>query len=246
MQLGLLRDEESPGTGFQWYARAYELDSMNFQAIYHFGRGLFSRNSVEECIGVLQEVVTHVTGLPELRELYAHALMAAKRPREAEPYAWELFEKDPRQLEEISSLIGVYLDGGDTQGALDLAKRLEDHETTGGRRREFITSMYEMSDRRLPTKGFVEYLAELFNSANREHEYSRTLLKLFQLYYSAGQYGQAGETLDRAAELDPYEPGHTKRLEMLRGRIDNNQYGRIANRFQPVAGASPTDPQGPY
>jgi len=243
LQLGLLQDEETPGGGFQWYARAYELDSLNFQAIYHFGRGLFSRSAVDECIGVLQEVVTHVTGLPEMRELYAHALMAAKRPREAEPYAWELFEKDPRQLEEISSLIGVYLDGADTQGALDLAKKLEDHETTGGRRREFITSMYEMSDRRMATKGFVEYLADLFNSANREHEYSRTLLKLFQLYYAAGQYGQAGETLDRAAELDPYEPGHTKRLEMLRGRIDPNQYGRIANRFQPVAGS--TDASAP-
>src|SRR5258707_3168133 len=90
LRLGLLRDEESPGTGFPWYARGYELDSMNFQAIYQFGRGLFSRNAVEECIGVLQEVVTHVTGLAELRELYAHALMVAKRPREAEPYPWEL------------------------------------------------------------------------------------------------------------------------------------------------------------
>src|SRR6266700_3013554 len=241
LRLGLLRDEESPGTGFPCYARGYELDSMNFQAIYQFGRGLFSRNAVEECIGVLQEVVTHVTGLPELRELYAHAPMAAKRPHEAEPYAWELFEKDPRQMEEIASLIGVYLDGGDTQGALALAKKLENHETRGGRRREFITSMYEMSERRLATKGFVDYLADLFNSANREHEYSRTLLTLFQLYYAAGQYGQAGETLDRAAELDPYEPGHTKRLEMLRGRIDNNQYSRIANRFQPVASTTTTE-----
>jgi diguanylate cyclase (GGDEF)-like protein len=91
-----------------------------------------------------------------------------------------------------------------------------------------------MSDRRLATLGFTEYLVKLFDTANREHEYSRTLLKLFQLYYSAGKYGQAGETLDRAAELDPYEPGHAKRLEMLRGRIDDHQYNRIANRFQRV------------
>ena len=73
-----------------------------------------------------------------------------------------------------------------------------------------------------PTLGFTEYLVKLFDTANREHEYSNTLLKLFQLYYSAGKYGQAGETLDRAAELDPYEPGHAKRLEMLRGRIDDH------------------------
>jgi diguanylate cyclase (GGDEF)-like protein len=234
VQLGLLQDQESPGSGFQSYERAYNFDPLNFQAIYLYGRGLFSRNSVKECLAVLEQVVTKVRGLPELRELYAHALMAAKRPAEAEPYTWEAFEKDPQQLEEVASLVGVYLDVNDTRGALELAKKLEDHETVAGRRREFITSMYEMSDRRLATLGFTEYLVTLFDTANREHEYSRTLLKLFQLYYAAGKYGQAGETLDRAAELDPYEPGHGKRLEMLRGRIDDQQYRRIANRFHRV------------
>jgi diguanylate cyclase (GGDEF)-like protein len=234
VQLGLLQDQEAPGSGFQSYERAYNFDPLNFQAIFLYGRGLFSHNSVKECLAVLETVVTRVKGLPELRELYAHALMAAKRPAEAEPYSWELFEKDPQQLEEIASLIGVYLDVNDTRGALELAKKLEHHETTAGRRREFVTSMYEMSDRRQATLGFTEYLVKLFDTANREHEYSRTLLKLFQLYYAAGKYGQAGETLDRAAELDPYEPGHGKRLEMLRGRIDDNQYSRIANRFHRV------------
>ena len=246
VQLGLLQDQESPGSGFQSYERAYNLDQLNFQAIYLYGRGLFSRNAVTECLAVLEPVVTRVKGLPELRELYAHALMAAKRPAEAEPYTWEAFEKDPQQLEEVASLVGVYLDINDTRGALELARKLEEHETAAGRRREFITSMYEMSDRRLPTLGFTEYLVKLFDTANREHEYSNTLLKLFQLYYSAGKYGQAGETLDRAAELDPYEPGHAKRLEMLRGRIDDHAYSRIANRFhrtdnkpQPAAVAAP-------
>jgi diguanylate cyclase (GGDEF)-like protein len=234
VQLGLLQDQESPGSGFQSYERAYNFDPLNFQAIFLYGRGLFSRNAVKECLAVLEQVVTRVKGLPELRELYAHALMAAKRPAEAEPYAWELFEKDPQQLEEIASLVGVYLDINDTRGALELTRKLEEHETSAGRRREFITSMYEMSDRRLPSLGFAEYLVKLFDTANREHEYSRTLLKLFQLYYSAGKYGQAGETLDRAAELDPYESGHSKRLEMLRGRIDEQHYNRIANRFSGV------------
>ena len=124
-------------------------------------------------------------------------------------------------------------------------RRLEDHETVAGRRREFITSMYEMSDRRLATLGFTEYLVKFFDTANREHEYSHTLLKLFQLYYAAGKYGQAGETLDRAAELDPYEPGHGKRLEMLRGRIDDHQYSRIANRFHRVSNKPQTSVAAP-
>jgi GGDEF domain-containing protein/tetratricopeptide (TPR) repeat protein len=248
VQLGLLQDQESPGSGFQSYERAYNFDQLNFQAIYLYGRGLFSRNSVKECLAVLEPVVTRVKGLPELRELYAHALMAAKRPAEAEPYTWEAFEQDPQQLEEVASLVGVYLDINDTRGAMELAKRLEAHETAAGRRREFITSMYEMSDRRLATLGFTEYLGKLFDTSNREHEYSHTLLKLFQLYYAAGKYGQAGETLDRAAELDPYEPGHAKRLEMLRGRIDDHEYSRIANRFhrtdnKPEAIAATPEPE---
>ncbi len=122
VQLGLLQDQEAPGSGFQSYERAYHFDQLNFQAIYLYGRGLFSHNAVKECLAVLEPVVTRVKGLPELRELYAHALMAAKRPAEAEPYTWELFEKDPQQLEEVSSLVGVYLDINDTRGALELAK----------------------------------------------------------------------------------------------------------------------------
>ena len=234
VQLGLLKDEESPGTGFVWFERAYNLDPMNLQAVFLYSRGLFSRNSLPECIDVLTPVVTRFQSTPEVRELYAHALMAARRPAEAEPLAWELFIKDPRQLEEIAALVGVYLDIGDTQGALDLAKRVEDHETRNGRRREFLAAMFDMSDRRLPTLGFAEYLAALFNTANMEHEYSTTLLKLFQLYFNAGRFVQAGETLDRAAELDSYEAGHGKRLEMLRGKIDQTQYNRIANRFSKV------------
>jgi diguanylate cyclase (GGDEF)-like protein len=234
VQLGLLQDQEEPGAGFESYERAHHFDPLNFQAIFLYGRGLFSRNAVNECLAVLEQVVTRVRGLPELRELYAHALMAAKRPAEAQPYTWELYEKDAQQMEEVASLIGVYLDVNDTRGALELAKRLEESETVAGRRREFITSMFEMSDRRMGTLGFTEYLVKLFDTANREHEYSRTLVKLFQFYYAAGKYGQAGETLDRAAELDPYEPGHSKRLDMLRGRIDDQQYNRISNRFQRV------------
>lgn len=239
VQLGKVKDEDSPGSGFAWYERSYQLDPNNLQAVFLYARGLFTRNSLADCIDVLQPAVTVLKSTPELRELYAHSLMAARRPAEAEPFAWELFQKDPRQLEEIASLVGVYIDVGDTPGALGLARRIEERETASGRHREFLTAIYEMSDKRQPTLGFLEYLADLLNRANREHEYSRTLLKLFQTYYMAGNFAQAGEALDRAAELDPYEPGHAKRLELLRNHIDPNQFNRIARRFPTAAGATP-------
>jgi diguanylate cyclase (GGDEF)-like protein len=237
VQLGTLKEQASPGSGFTWYEKAYNHDPSNLQAILLYARGLFARASLPECIAVLDRAVANLESTAELRELYARALMAAKRPADAEPYAWELFENDPRQVHEIASLIGAYLDVGNTRGALALAKKLEQHETRANRHREFITIMHEMADARLPTIEFLEYLVELFNSANRELEYCRTLIKLFQLYYAGGNYKKAAEALDRAAEVDSYEPGHGTRLEMLRGKIDPALFNAIGNRFPTVAKA---------
>src|SRR5262249_21668484 len=221
-----------------WYDRAYNLDPLNLEAVLQYARGLFSRGALAECTDVLHPAVTVLKSTSEVRELYAHALMAARRPAEAEPYAWELYEKDSRQLEEIASLVGVYLDVGEAESAVALAKRIEDREARAGRHREFLSAMYDVSNRRTPARAFGEYLAALLNNANREHEYSQTLLKLFPAYCAEGEYGKAGDTLDRAAELDPYEPGHAQRLDALRGHISPSAYNSIARRFQGAASSA--------
>src|SRR5258706_5101633 len=80
----------------------------------------------------------------------------------------------------------------------------------------------------------LEFLAELFNASNRETDYAQALMKLFELYCTKHDYQKAGECLDRAAEVDPYEPGHQKRLEALRGKIDDQRFNVIASRFTTV------------
>ena len=244
VQLGILKEQALPGSGFEWFARAYDQDQTNPQAALLYAQGLFSRTAVPECLTVLGRAVKSPNSPLELRELYARALMAAGRPADAEPYLWELYWNDPQQVHEIVSLVGSYLDVGDTPGALTLAKNLEPHESKAGRRREFMTLMYEMADSRLPSVEFLEYLIALFNSANREQEYCHTLIKVFQLYYAEGNYVKAAEALDRAAEVDPYEPGHSTRVEMLRGKIDPLRFNTIANRLHTIAAEAPVHEGG--
>src|SRR5690349_24528022 len=56
----------------------------------------------------------------------------------------------------------------------------------------------------------------------------------------------SAECLDRAADVDVYEPGHQKRLEMLRGKIDENRFRVIASRFTSMAKpAEPVKTEGP-
>src|SRR3974390_284219 len=77
----------------------------------------------------------------------------------------------------------------------------------------------------------LEFLSELVNSSNRENDYCQTLIKLFDLYYSMGNFSKAGDCLDRAADVDPYEHGHQRRLESLRGKIEDTRFNVIASRL---------------
>jgi len=86
----------------------------------------------------------------------------------------------------------------------------------------------------------LEYLGELFNASNRESDYSQTLLRLFDLYVESGDHSRAADCLDRAAEVDAYEPGHQRRLELLRGKIDEGRYQSIAGRFSGLSQWTPT------
>jgi diguanylate cyclase (GGDEF)-like protein len=112
-----------------------------------------------------------------------------------------------------------------------LARKLEAFQRRRGERRSFITTMQELLASHRPSAEMLEFLAELFNASNRETDYAQVLLKLFDLYCTKHDYQKAGECLDRAAEVDPYEPGHQKRLEGLRGKIDDQRFNVIASRF---------------
>ncbi|HYG99895.1 MAG TPA: sensor domain-containing diguanylate cyclase, partial [Terriglobales bacterium] len=115
-------------------------------------------------------------------------------------------------------------------------------ELAAGRRREFVALMKGIAERQTPTVEFLEYMAEVFDSANREHDYCETLLQLFDLFYASGNFRSAADCLDRAAEVDAYEPGHQSRLEMLRGKVAASQYRTIAERLSTVLGSLPSAP----
>jgi tetratricopeptide (TPR) repeat protein len=133
------------------------------------------------------------------------------------------------------------VDAEQDDAAVSLARKLGQFQGKRGERRQFVTVMQEIAATRRASPGMLEFLSELFNASNREGDYCQTLLKLFDVYCSTGDFAKAAECLDRAAEVDPYEAGHTKRLEMLKGKIDEKKFDAIASRFTPVSKAA-TEP----
>jgi len=238
--------EASGADAAPWYERAYAEDSTNIKIALGYGKSLVAQGQVGAAIFVLEPLAKADGAALEIIESYAKALLSANRLSDAEPLVWQLFQKNPSRLQEVANLIGLLVDAQQDAEAVALARKLEQFQRGRGERRAFVAMMQEVAGQHRSSPEFLEFMSELFNASNREGDYSQTLLKLFDLHCGMGNYPKAAECLDRAADVDAYEPGHQKRLEMLRGKIDENRFKVIASRFTSLAKpAEPVKTEGP-
>jgi diguanylate cyclase (GGDEF)-like protein len=222
------------GNAAQWFERAYSENPSDPKIAIAYGKSLLAQGEAGAAIFIFEPLVHSGNSSLDLRDLYAQALLAAGRCLDCEPLIWQMFEQNPARMHQVVNLIGKMLDAELDVEAVALANKLEVFQRRRGERRSFITTIQEVVASHRPSTEMLEFLAQLFNASNRESDYAQILLKLFDLYCTKHDYQKAGECLDRAAEVDPYEPGHQKRLEALRGKIDDQRFNVIASRFQAV------------
>jgi diguanylate cyclase (GGDEF)-like protein len=225
----------SGGNSAPWIERAYAEDPTDPQIALAYSKGLVEQGQVGAAIFVLEPLVDAGSAPQDIRDTYGKALLAANRLSDAEPILWQLFEENPSRTQDVARLIGLLIDSNQDADAVALARKLEQYQRRKGDRRAFLNLMQEIVAAHRPSPDMLEFMSEQFNSSNRETDYCQTLLKLFDLHCSMGKYDKAAESLDRAAEVDAYEPGHNKRLELLRGKIDENRFKVIASRFTSMA-----------
>lgn len=218
-----------------WYEKAYQEDASDQGIALAYGKSLLGQGQVGAAIFILEPQLNSGQVTPALRETYADALVAAGRHAEAEPLVWQLFEANPARVQQVIALIGNLLDGEQDDAAVALARKLEQFQRRRGERRQFIAIMEDITTAHRTSPEILEFLSELYNASNRENDYCTTLLKLFDLYCGTSEFAKAAECLDRAAEVDPYEPGHLKRLEQLKGKVDEARFRVIAARFSSAA-----------
>jgi diguanylate cyclase (GGDEF)-like protein len=223
--------ETAGGEASQWFERAYTENPADSMVAMAYGKDLLSKGEAGAAIFIFEPLAQAADAPPELRDLYVQALLATGRCVDSEPLLWQMFEQNPARMHQVVSLIGKMIDSELDAEAVALARKLEAFQRRRGERRSFIATMQELLASHRPSAEMLEFLAELFNASNRETDYAQALLKLFDLYCSKHDYQKAGECLDRAAEVDPYEPGHQKRLAALQGKIDDQRFKVIASRF---------------
>ena len=239
--LKLAQQAETSGADpSQWFERAYSEDPTEQPVALGYARCLMHQQQVGAAIFVLEPLASTGHNSPEFRDLYARALLSANRLTEALPLVWQIFEQNPSRIEQVRDLIGAFLDSQLDREAVMLAEKLDHFQRRKGERRAFLAMMQDIAAGHRPSAEMLEFLADQFNTANRETDYSATLLRLFDVYCEQQNFAKASDALDRAVEIDPYEPGHQKRMEMLKGKIDQSRYDLIASRFTGTSATQPT------
>jgi diguanylate cyclase (GGDEF)-like protein len=223
--------EAAGGDASQYFESAYAEDASDPRIALAYGKSLLLQGQIGAAIFIFEPHVIAGNPSPELRDYYSQALLAANRLSEAEPLVWQLFEQNPGRQQQVVDLIGKMIDSQQDAEAVALARKLEMFQRKRGERRAFVATMQDLTTGHRSSPEMLEFLSELFNSSNRENDYCQTLLKLFDLYVSTGNFQKAGECLDRAADVDPYERGHQKRLEILKGKIPDDRFKVIASRL---------------
>ncbi len=239
--------EASGADAAPWFDRAYTEDPTDAKIALGYGKSLIAQGQVGAAIFVLEPLAKAQDASLETRETYVRALLSANRLTDAEPIVWQLFQQNPSRQQEVADLIGLLVDAQQDAEAVALARKLEQSQRNKGDRRAFVAMLQDVVAKHRGSPDLLEFMSELFNASNREGDYCQTLLKLFDLHCGMGNYAKAAECLDRAADVDAYEPGHQKRLEMLRGKIDESRYQVIASRFTSMAkaAAEPAKTEGP-
>ncbi len=233
LKLGQMK-EEAGESGLRWYERAFTHGPSNPAIVEHYVRSLLENGDSGKSVRILEPLSRGADFSTELRDLYARALLKEKRAVDAGPHVWKLFEHDAKHLPQVGELIALLIDINQEQVALALTQQLDQHETKVGRRREFVNFIHEIVSKHPAKLQFQEYLAHLYNSANRESDYCDTLMRLYDLYFAERNFVKAADALDRAAEVDPYIKTLSSHLESLRGKIDASRWNAIANRLQKV------------
>ncbi|MFZ0480522.1 MAG: diguanylate cyclase [Terriglobales bacterium] len=221
----------SGGSGGKYFERAHSENPKDPKVVLAYGKSLLTRGDAAAAVSIFEPFVKSGGEPGELLEPYSQAMVAAGRYLDAEPMIWQMFEQNPARISQVVGLIGKMIDSGLDTESVTLARKLEVFQRRRGERRSFISTMQDLLASRRPSTQMLEFLAELFNASNRESDYADALIKLFDLHIAKQDFQKAGECLDRAAEVDPYEPGHQKRLDALQGKIDAQRFNMIASRI---------------
>ncbi|MGB2640244.1 MAG: diguanylate cyclase [Candidatus Acidiferrum sp.] len=160
--------------------------------------------------------------------------------------AREILEKLLREknagVERLFELADAYASAAQTTKGVDVLQTLKRRMFADKRQTDFATQLDAIASKHPHSQAMLEFWAMVYNELNRETQYFEILVKLFDVYFNAGDFRKACDSLERLVDIDAYDYRNQERMEKLRGHVDEAFLKRVGGRLAKSIDTAPPPP----
>lgn len=213
------------------FEQAHKLSPSDRSVLLHLGQAQLSKGKTKRAVELLMPLYAESEQDPAMLATLGEALLAEKRLKEAEEIIEAFYQVQPDSYDKLFELADLHAKAGKGQEAVRVLKKVKERLAQARRQKDFaerLDTLYHLNE---TDRALGEFAAQTFNEANQEARYCEVLGNLYKLYLGAKDYERAAEALERLVEVDPYDFENQKRLEQLKGKIDENRFRGFTARI---------------
>jgi diguanylate cyclase (GGDEF)-like protein len=175
-------------------------------------------------------------------ETLADALIRAGNLDRAREVLEKLLREKNAGTERLFELADAYASAAQTTKGVDVLQTLKRRMFADKRQNDFATHLDVVASKHPHSQPMMEFWAAVYNELNRETQYFEILVKLFDVYFNAGDFRKAGDALERLVDIDAYDYRNQERLEKLRVHVDESFLKRVGSRLSKSTPSAPPPP----
>jgi diguanylate cyclase (GGDEF)-like protein len=175
-------------------------------------------------------------------ETFADALIRGGNLDRAREILEKLLREKNAGAERLFELADAYASSAQTTKGVDVLQTLKRRMFADKRQNDFATQLDAIAAKHPHSQGMMEFWAAVYNELNRETQYFEILVKLFDVYFNAGDFRKACDSLERLVDIDAYDYRNQERMEKLRGHVDEAFLKRVGGRLTKSMSTAPPPP----
>ncbi len=175
-------------------------------------------------------------------ETFSDALIRGGNLDRAREILEKLLREKNAGAERLFELADAYAASAQTTKGVDVLQTLKRRMFADKRQNDYATQLDAVASKHPHSQGMMELWASVYNELNRETQYFEILVKLFDVYFNAGDFRKACDSLERLVDIDAYDYRNQERMEKLRGHVDEAFLKRVGGRLAKSMTSAPAPP----
>jgi len=220
-----------------YFGRAHQLSPNDRTGSLLFAEAKLRKGDAEGAVALLEPLAPNDKDTTYLA-LFGESLLRTGRLDRAREMFQAYYRQKPEGFEKLFEIAGAYIRAGEDSKGASLLTELKDWMRAGRREAELTAQIDRLASAYPNSLPLAQTVARAFEELNRETKYFDALVRLFDLYLTAGRMKEACEALDRLVDIDPYDYRNHERITKLEGNVDPAFLQNILSRAAKAATVS--------